>query len=69
MTNDYLCKKCKLKQNYYENNIHQNKNYNNNDNTLLVYEDLVGPYEKLIPDNSVTIFSLVCLGIVLLFGR
>ena len=69
MCNEYLCKKCKQKQNYYENNMHQNKNYNNDDNTLLVYEDLVGPYENLIPDTSVTIFSLVCLGVVLLFGR
>ena len=71
MTNDYLCKKCKLKQNYYE-NINDDGEHTKNDsdnNTLLVYEDLVGPYEKLIPDTSVTIFSLVCLGIVLLFGR
>lgn len=67
MCNEYLCKKCKLKQSYYENN--NNDVNNNEDNSILVYEDLVGPYEKLIPDTSVTIFSLVCLGVVLLFGR
>ena len=66
MCNEYLCKKCKLKQSYYDNK----QDYNNNeDNSILVYEDLVGPYNKLIPDTSVTIFSLVCLGVVLLFGR
>lgn len=62
MSNDYLCKKCKLRQDYYNNDY--DIEYNND--SILVYEDVVGPYEKLIPDSSVAFFSFVCLGIMLL---
>jgi hypothetical protein len=60
---DYcLCKKCKIRQQICSNN--------KDHNTILVYEDVVGPYEKLIPDTSVVIFSLASLvGIVSLLFK
>jgi hypothetical protein len=64
MTNsdNYLCKKCKLKEKYYvnynKNNI-DNKDYNE-DNIIIVLEDFP-ENNRLIPDVSVTIFSILCL--------